>query len=57
MIGYVPATFLFFCATVFFLGKGRIVRTLLTSAAFTFVLFAIFRLWLKSPLPVGFLGI
>jgi putative tricarboxylic transport membrane protein len=57
MIGYVTSTFLFFCFTVFFLGKGRIVRTLLTSAAFTFFLFAIFRLWLKSPLPVGFLGI
>jgi len=57
MIGYVTSTFLFFCFTVFFLGKGRIVRTLLTSAAFTFFLFPIFRLWLKSPLPVGFLGI
>ena len=57
IIGYVASTFLFFFTTVFFLGQGRIVRTLLTSAAFTFFLFAIFRLWLKSPLPVGFLGI
>ncbi len=56
-VGYVPSTFLFFTATVFFLAKGRIVRTVLTSACFTFFLYAIFRLWLKSPLPTGFLGI
>jgi putative tricarboxylic transport membrane protein len=56
-IGYLPSTFLFFSAMIFFLGKGRILKTLLTSAAFTFFLYAIFRLWLKSPLPTGFLGI
>jgi putative tricarboxylic transport membrane protein len=56
-IGYMPSTFLFFAATVLFLGKGRILKTLLTSAACTFFLYAIFRLWLKSPLPTGFLGI
>jgi hypothetical protein len=55
-IGYMPSTFLFFAATVLFLGKGRILKTLLTSAACTFFLYAIFRLWLKSPLPTGFLG-
>ncbi len=57
VIGYVPSTFLFFAATILFLGKGRILKTLLTSAACTFFLYAIFRLWLKSPLPTGFLGI
>ena len=56
-IGYVPSTFLFFTAAVFFLQRGRILKTLLTSAACTFFLYAIFRLWLKSPLPTGFLGI
>jgi putative tricarboxylic transport membrane protein len=56
-IGYVPSTFLFFFATIFILGKGRIGKTLLTSAAFTFFLYVIFQLWLKSPLPTGFLGI
>jgi putative tricarboxylic transport membrane protein len=56
-IGYVPSTFLFFSAMVFFLGRGRVLKTLLTSAACTFFLYAIFRLWLKSPLPIGFLGI
>lgn len=56
-VGYVPSTFLFFAATVLFLGKGKIVKTVLTSACFTFFLYAIFRLWLKSPLPTGFLGI
>lgn len=55
-IGYLPSTFLFFAATVLFLGKGRILKTLLTSAACTFFLYAIFRVWLKSPLPTGFLG-
>jgi len=56
-IGFVPSTFLFFCGTIFVLGHRRIVRTLLTSAAFTLFLYAIFRVWLKSPLPTGFLGI
>jgi putative tricarboxylic transport membrane protein len=56
-IGYVPSTFLFFFAMVFILGKERILKTLLTSAAFTFFLYAIFQLWLKSPLPTSFLGI
>jgi hypothetical protein len=56
-IGYVPSTFLFFAAMVFFLGRDRILKTLLTSAACTFFLYAILRLWLKSPLPTGFLGI
>ena len=56
-IGYVPSTFLFFAATVLFLGRGAILKTLLTSAVCTFFLYAIFRLWLKSPLPTGFLGI
>jgi len=56
-IGFVPSTFMFFCATIFVLGHRRILRTLLTSAAFTLFLYAIFRVWLKSPLPTGFLGI
>jgi len=56
-IGYAPSTFLFFAAMVFFLSRGRILKTLLTSAACTFFLYVIFRLWLKSPLPTGFLGI
>jgi len=56
-VGYVPSTFLFFAAVVFFLQRGRILNTLLTSAACTFFLYAIFRLWLKSPLPTGILGI
>ena len=56
-IGYMPSTFLFFAAMVFIIGKVRILKTLLTSAACTLFLYAIFRLWLKSPLPTGFLGI
>jgi len=56
-IGYVPSTFLFFAAMVYFLARDRILKTLLTSAACTFILYAIFRLWLKSPLPTGLLGL
>ena len=56
-IGYVPSTFLFFAAMIFYLGKTRLVKALLAGAAFTFFLYAIFRLWLQSPLPTGFLGI
>ncbi|MGC8811767.1 MAG: tripartite tricarboxylate transporter TctB family protein [bacterium] len=56
-IGYVLATFLFFVALVLFLGRGQIIKTIVTSAACTFLLYAIFRLWLKSPLPTSFLGI
>jgi len=56
-IGFVPSTFLFFCGMIFILGQRRIAKILLTSAAFTLFLYAIFRLWLQSPLPTGFLGI
>ncbi len=56
-IGYVPSTFLFFAAMILYLGKSRWVKALLASAAFTFFLYAIFRLWLQSPLPTGFLGV
>jgi len=57
IIGYVPSTFLFFFSMVLILQRGRILKTLLTSAACTFFLYAIFQLWLKSPLPTGFLGV
>lgn len=56
-LGYVFATFLFFVTLVLFLGRGQVIKTIVTSAACTFLLYAIFRLWLKSPLPTGFLGI
>jgi putative tricarboxylic transport membrane protein len=56
-IGYVPSTFLFFFTMILILQKGRILKTFLTSAACTLFLYAIFQLWLKSPLPTGFLGI
>ena len=56
-IGYTLSTFLFFAASIHFLARGRVLKTVLTSAGFTFFLYAIFRLWLKSPLPGGFLGL
>lgn len=56
-IGYVLATFSFFVSLILFFRGGQIIRTLVSSAACTFLLYAIFRLWLKSPLPTGILGI
>jgi len=56
-IGYTVSTFLFFVAVVFFLQRGQVLKTLLTSAACTLFLYVIFRVWLQSPLPTGFLGI
>jgi putative tricarboxylic transport membrane protein len=57
LLGYVPSTFLFLAATIVFLRKERIFNAVLMSVGLTFFLYAIFRLWLKSPLPTGFLGI
>ena len=56
-LGYVPSTFVFLAATIVFLRKKRIFNAVLMSVGLTFFLYAIFRLWLKSPLPTGFLGI
>ncbi len=57
VLGYVPSTFLYFAGTIIFLRRERIFGALLMSVGLTFFLYAIFRLWLKSPLPTGFLGI
>ena len=57
VLGYVPSTFLYLAATIIFLRRERIVSALLMSVGLTVLLYAIFRLWLKSPLPTGFLGI
>ncbi|HSR09839.1 MAG TPA: tripartite tricarboxylate transporter TctB family protein [Thermodesulfobacteriota bacterium] len=55
-VGYVGSTFLFFFAMILIPGKAGVGKTLLTSVCFTLFLYAIFRVWLKSPLPTGFLG-
>ncbi|MBM4331587.1 MAG: tripartite tricarboxylate transporter TctB family protein [Deltaproteobacteria bacterium] len=57
VIGYLLSTFLFFAATILFLQRGRFISIVIYGAAFTFLLYAIFKMWLKSPLPAGFLGI
>ena len=57
LLGYVPSTFVFLAATIIFLRRERISNAILMSVGLTALLFAIFRLWLKSPLPTGFLGI
>ena len=56
-IGYVWATFLFFVAMIFILERSRILAGVFYGAVFTSILFAIFKLWLKSPLPTGLFGI
>jgi hypothetical protein len=55
--GYTLATFVYLAATIVFLRRERIFNAVLMSVGLTVFLYAIFRLWLKSPLPAGFLGI
>jgi putative tricarboxylic transport membrane protein len=57
VLGYVLSTFLYMAATIIFLRKERVVSAILMSVGLTAFLYAIFHLWLKSPLPTGFLGI
>jgi putative tricarboxylic transport membrane protein len=56
-LGYVASTFIYMAATIIFLRRVRIFSAVLTSVGLTVFLYAIFRLWLKSPLPTGLLGI
>ena len=57
IIGYAYATFLFFAAMIFFLQRSRMIGAVFFGAVFTALLYAIFKLWLKSPLPSGPFGI
>lgn len=56
-LGYAPSTFIFLAATIICLRRERVFNAVLMSFGLTVILYAIFRLWLKSPLPAGFLGI
>jgi putative tricarboxylic transport membrane protein len=56
-LGYVASTFVYLAATIIFLRRERIFNAVLMSMGLTVLLYAIFRLWLKSPLPTGFLGL
>ena len=56
-IGYVLSTFLFFLVTIYIMQRSRVKSILFFGALFTFVLFVIFKVWLKSPLPPGPFGI
>jgi hypothetical protein len=56
-LGYVASTFVYLAGTILFLRRERVFSAVLTSVGLTVFLYAIFRLWLKSPLPTGFLGI
>lgn len=57
IIGYAISTFLFLFTTILILGRYRIIKVLISAALFTFILYGIFKLWLKTPLPTGLLGI
>lgn len=57
VIGYVSSTFLFLFFSILLLKRYRIINVLISAALFTFILYAIFKLWLKSPLPTGLIGI
>ena len=57
IIGYMISTFLFLFATIFILQRSRLIYVLFSAAVFTSILYGIFKLWLKSPLPTGLLGI
>jgi putative tricarboxylic transport membrane protein len=56
-IGYVWATFLFFAAMIFSLDRSRLLGGIFYGAAFTSILYGIFKLWLKSAVPTGLFGI
>jgi len=55
-IGYVPSTFLFFVTTIFILQRSRMMIIFFFGVVFTSLLYVIFKIWLKSPLPGGVLG-
>lgn len=57
VIGYLASTFLFFAATILLLQRSRVMSVVISGAVFAFLLYAIFKIWLKSPLPTGFFGI
>ncbi|MDI7258516.1 MAG: tripartite tricarboxylate transporter TctB family protein [Thermodesulfobacteriota bacterium] len=57
ILGYFVSTFLFFFITIFILNRSHIIRITFWAAMFTFLLFAVFKWWLKSPLPTGLIGI
>jgi len=57
IIGYAISTFLFLSTAIFILGRYRIVKVLSSAAVLTFIVYVIFKLWLKTPLPTGLLGI
>ena len=57
IIGYMVSTFLFLFTSILILKRYRLTKILFSAALFTFVLYGIFKLWLKTPLPTGFLGL
>ncbi|WP_319757940.1 tripartite tricarboxylate transporter TctB family protein [uncultured Sphaerochaeta sp.] len=49
------SVFLFTSIWMRFLSKYSWVKTLITSAIFTFFIYGIFRMWLRVPFPQGFI--
>jgi hypothetical protein len=55
-IGFLIAAFLLMSAMLFGIGKQKVIVVFLFSVLSSFGAFALFQLWLKTPLPKGFLG-
>jgi putative tricarboxylic transport membrane protein len=55
-VGFAPSSFLFVTALQFLLGERRIIRVLLLAVAITGVLYLIFVVLLRVPLPRGVLA-
>ena len=57
VIGFAPSIFLLLLVLFAAVERLPVVRSLVVAALATAVLFGLFRLWLRVPLPVGPLGI
>ncbi|NWF56315.1 MAG: tripartite tricarboxylate transporter TctB family protein [Syntrophaceae bacterium] len=57
IVGFLVSTLLFFLATLGFLQRSRALNLALFSVFSTLLLYALFKVLLKSPLPPGFLNL
>jgi hypothetical protein len=54
-IGFIISTALFLVISMTICGERSFIKTLISSLLFTFFIYFIFRILLKTPLPEGFL--
>ncbi|MFB3886290.1 MAG: tripartite tricarboxylate transporter TctB family protein [Thermodesulfobacteriota bacterium] len=57
IVGYGISTFLFLFATILVLQRSRWVTAFISAVVFTFFLYALFKLFLRAPLPTGLIGV